>query len=584
MDRCSRGPGRLAGALALVVALAGPLAGCTSGSGDRPAPSGSTSASPTAPDPAAAVAAAVSEGSHATATAAYALDDVTIPGLRSAVEVEGHVVGPVGAAGAVPLVVLLHGYQASCWRAEDGSSTTDWPCPPDHEPIPHWMGFTYLQQRLASQGYLTVSLAANGVNVLATQMGDDAGAEARAALVNHHLGAWAAGEIPDVEQWPDVDTSSVMLVGHSRGGEGVDRAVADTPADATWTVRGEVLIGPTGFEIPDRSTVPVVAMTGYCDGDTGPGPGQRYVDRAADPAVLRSSIVVEGANHNFFNSEWVPGASSVPGGYDDAYDEGGEVDALCDPEGPARLSPDEQQDVARRVLGLSAAALLRGDAAAADVLDGRVAVPVAADEVVRVSAAGRGRTTLRNDRDFTGGGTGGMVVVECDGISETEEADDCGRFTGEGGSVHWPGAYRDPVVEQYLELTWQSPGGSAVLDLAEPIDLSDSAGVEARVAVTPEGPPVGFDVVVTDSAGQSATLAAAGLLTPFPDSDRMPSRRWGQRLFAPIAGAGGENAGTAGVGSVDLSSIEAIALVARTGPGHAWIIDVSALPSSVPQE
>lgn len=564
------------GLLPAAVALL--LTACT-GVGPEPVepPTRSTEpqASPSA-DPAAAISAAVSPGPFATASTTYRLADLAIPGLSAPVEVEGHVVGPVGAAGSLPLVVVLHGYSASCWRQADGSSTADWPCREGFEPIPNGEGFTYLQQRLASQGYLTVSLSANGVNVLATALGEDAGAAERSQLVRHHLDAWADGAVPGVDQWPAVDASSVLLVGHSRGGEGVDRAALDRPSDAAWTVRGEVLIAPTGFDPSDRGAVPVVALAGYCDGDTGPAPGQRYVDRPADPALLRSAVIAEGANHNFFNTQWDPATSLLPGGADDAFDEAGEVDPMCDPAGSTRLSGSQQREVASRIVGLAAAALLRDDSAPADVLDGRVPVPTAGSEQVRVSATGRGRATLSYDDGFTGGGEGPLRVDVCDGVSETEEADDCGRFSGEGRSVHWPGAHRGLAADQYLELTWAEVGGAARLSLRAPLDLSRAVGLEARIAAesTPPaaGAPVPFDVTLVDSAGSAVTLPRSGEVATFAEGDRLPARRWGQRLFVPVTDVPG----------LDLSSVAGIRLEPRSAPGHAWIIDISALPIDPP--
>ncbi len=549
--------------LALLAVLV--LAGCGGGWGD-PGPS----PSPTADDSSEVVAAAVSPGESSTAEASYRLADLELPDLASPVEVEGHVVGPVGVQGALPMVVLLHGYNGSCWSPDTGDSTGDWPCPKGFEPIPHALGLTYMQERLASQGYLAVSLSANGVNVLASDMGEGAGAPERAALVAHHLDAWAAGEVPGMERWPDVDTGSVVLVGHSRGGEGVDRAVAERPASAAWRVRGELLIAPTAFKPPERSAVPVVTLTGYCDGDVGPFSPQRYVDRPADPAVLRSSMLLDGANHNFFNSEWVPGSSTVPGGADDAFNEAGVADSRCEPDAPTRLTAAEQQEVAARVVGLAAAAFLRGERAAADVLDGRSPVPMARSEDLRVSAVGRGRTTVTRESGFSGAGEGSVVVSDCVGISETEEPHTCGGTTGEGVSVHWPGEWRDPPRTPYSQLEWAEAGGTARLDLQAPLDLSGAAGIDARVAVVPEGPDVSFDVVLTDAAGATAGLGGAQALDPWPEGDQLPSRRWGQRLFVPVPSDV----------PLDRAAITAITLIPTSAPGHAWIIDVSALPES----
>jgi hypothetical protein len=551
------------------------LAGCTTEPGDEATvPPGTASASATVdptPDDAAAVAAAVAPGPFRTTETSYALPDLGIPDLPVPVEVEGVVVGPVDAPGPLPLVVLMHGYSGSCWRASDGSTSADWPCPDDFEPIPSLNGFDYLQQRLASQGYLTVSVSANGVNVAPRTMGEDAGRTARSALIRHHLDAWASGEVTEAADWT-VDPQSVLLVGHSRGGEGVDQAVADRPDDADWRVRGEVLIAPTGFNPAERSSVPVVALAGYCDGDVGPGLGQRYVDRPADPTLLRSAVIVDGANHNYFNTEWTPGTATVPGAGDDAVDESGTIDPMCQEGSAGRLTAAEQQEVAARILGLAAAAFLRADAGAADVLDGRVAVPTADDEVVRVSAVGRGRTTVAQGAGFSGRGVAPVQVVLCTGTSETEDPDDCGRFSGEGRSMHWPAEYRGLDAAQFVEATWTEPGGSIDLDLAEPLDLSTAAGIEARIAAEPDGAPVGVEVVLTDAAGVSAALAEVGEVPAFPDGQIIPSRRWGQRMFVPLTGAT----------DLDLTRVTRISLMPRTAPGHVWVIDVSALPQDPP--
>lgn len=551
---------------ALALLLVGvALTGCT---GSAP-PSGGGSGTPASAPPVGVdvVAAAIAPGPLDTVEASYRLTDLRIPGLRAPVEVEGHVVGPVGADGPLPLAVLLHGYTASCWSPADGSSTTQWPCDDGYQPIPNWRGFDYLQRHLASQGILTVSLSANGVNVMATEMGDDAGAAARSELVRHHLDLWAGGEVPGVGQWTDVDLENVLLVGHSRGGEGIDRATRERPSDAAWAIRGEVLVAPTAFDPGTRGSVPLVAMTGYCDGDVGPGAAQRYVDRAADPALLRSAVIVEGANHNFFNAEWVPGESAVPGAFDDAYLEGGEVDELCAPDSPTRLTASEQQDVAVRIVGLAAAAFLRDEQAAADVLDGRVAVPTAAGTRVRVAAIGRGRQTLTDGDGFTGTGEGAVAVERCDGISETEDPGDCGAFTGEGVSVHWPAASRDPVVRTYLGLTWQTSDGAARLDLDPPLDLSAAAGIQARIAVAPEGSPAVFDLTIQDASGRTASLPGDPI-EAFPQGQLLPSRRWGQQM----------NVSLEEVTDVDLTRVVAVSLVPRSPQGRAWIIDLSTLP------
>ena len=94
--------------------------------------------------------------------------------------------------------------------------------------------------------------------------------------------------------------------------------------------------------------------------------------------------------------------------------------------------------------------------------------------------------------------------------------------------------------------------------------------MEARLAAVPaDGPPVRLGVVITDADGASQTLRTETAITPYPDGSLLPSRRWGQRVFAPL--------GT--TSEVDLAHITSISLVPSTAPGRAWIIDVSAPPT-----
>jgi len=73
----------------------------TTGGSPAPVASGPTDAE--------AVAMLAASGPFAVATTDYALDDFAIPGLPRPVEVAAQVIGPVGAPGPLPLVVLLHG-------------------------------------------------------------------------------------------------------------------------------------------------------------------------------------------------------------------------------------------------------------------------------------------------------------------------------------------------------------------------------------------------------------------------------------------------------------------------------------------
>jgi len=222
-------------------------------------------------------------------------------------------------------------------------------------------------------------VSANGINGQDYLL-DDGGAEARSVLVRHHLALWqrwsasaaAHATAPDVvRRGPRADLARVLLVGHSRGGEGANRAALDstTGAVAPWTIRGVVHIGPTAFGQNPAPGVPVVVLLPACDGDVFDLQGQAYVDAARDAGpdpVLRSSVMVLGANHNYFNREWTPGATAP------AWDDwGAPEDPLCGTgPGTTRLSPAEQRAVGATYAAAAAAVLVAGDARVLPLLDG----------------------------------------------------------------------------------------------------------------------------------------------------------------------------------------------------------------------
>ena len=101
----------------------------------------------------------------------------------------------------------------------------------------------------------------------------------RAALIEAHLTAWAdfvgAGT-------RSADLSNVILVGHSRGGEGANRASLDQAVDAPYDITGQVLIGPTDFGFQAAPSTPTVTLLPYCDGDVSDLQGQNFTDAARD--------------------------------------------------------------------------------------------------------------------------------------------------------------------------------------------------------------------------------------------------------------------------------------------------------------
>ena len=181
-----------------------------------------------------------SEGPYETEASDYRLPRVRVAGLPRAVQMLGHVVAPADAPGARPLALFLHGKHASCYVPDGGQISPQWPCRDGEIPVPNHLGFRYLQRMLASHGYVTVSIAANGIDGQEDRFSNDSGMSARSALVRRHLRLWADWSDPaSGTEWAGrVDMSRVLLVGHSRGGEGVDRAAIDTRPDSPWRIVG----------------------------------------------------------------------------------------------------------------------------------------------------------------------------------------------------------------------------------------------------------------------------------------------------------------------------------------------------------
>ena len=194
-------------------------------------------------------------GPYAVADADYQLPSFRFGQMRQ-LEMVGHIVAPVAAPGARPVVLLLHGRHDWCYVPEgQNGGAYDWPCQSPSIPVPSHLGYTYVQELLASQGYLTVSVSANGINGQDGML-EEGGADARAALVRRHLDA-----LPDLDALADLgvtaDLDRVVLIGHSRGGEGVNRAAETIPRSTRRTGWwGRCCSGPRTSAVRRRRTCP----------------------------------------------------------------------------------------------------------------------------------------------------------------------------------------------------------------------------------------------------------------------------------------------------------------------------------------
>ena len=236
-----------------------------------------------------------------------------------------------------PLIVFLHGNHATCGRFEPDLGiriddrfdyTFTGRCPRGYTVTPSHLGYGYLAERLASFGYIVVSINANrGVNAADGVDGDFGLNLRRGRLVLRHLELLAqwnrSGGAPaslGFNLRGQLDLSQLGLVGHSRGGEGMRAALAlYNDRGSAWKTR----IGPVGFKAIfeigpvdgqtsrklDALGVAWNVLLPYCDGDVsdlaGVHPFDRMLLRRQERTPLpKSTFGVYGANHNFYNTEW----------------------------------------------------------------------------------------------------------------------------------------------------------------------------------------------------------------------------------------------------------------------------------------
>lgn len=486
------------------------------------------------------------------------------------------------AAGRFPVVLLLHGRHAWCSDAGDPvpEPGPGW-CPSPYIPVASYTGYRYVAERLASQGRIVVSISANGINAQDNEIAD-LGADARAQLVKHHLTSLAGASRRSTPGYGGllvghVDLARTVLMGHSRGGEGVVRAaqVLANRAEGPIGIAGVIPLAPVSYLGMAPPVVPTVTLLPACDGDQEEQPGQMYQDRGRDlyggRGALRSSIWIPGGNHNYFNTQWTPGLSVSDTGSDDADYVFARATGSC--EASRRLTPAEERTIGLQYVAAAVRYAQDGDETWLPLLDGTgrqvPAVQRLGRTVRTTSLAGPDRLLLIPSRQ-TKVRTQSLTAAPCRGDSVETPPDAlpvCGTGVAETGqdtawiTPRWV-RYAPLPGRTAVELAW-SRSGSALISLGRTVDLSDADRLSARVVLDPAS--IGtVGLAVQDASGNVATLPTAGRSTTHLTSGMTELRLWPQTVWvAPDRFRG-----------VDLTRIVAVG-ASTQGQGRGWLLDVS---------
>jgi len=531
----------------------------------------------------------------------WALEGLPEP-VRS--EARAAVYLPAGARGERPVVVIQHGRHSYCAgeRPKPDVEPARYPCAGEQEEIPSYLGYSPLAENLASHGYAVVSVSANAVNANDNQLAPDLGAQARGDLVLHHLDLLAratAGEAPEIGGRAAaalrgrLDLGTVGLMGHSRGGEGVvEAALMNAARPDPYGIEAVLPLAPVDFARPVLPDVPMAVVLPYCDGDVSNLQGQHFYDDSrstTDDDVLRSSLLVMGANHNWFNTEWTPGLSLVEHG---AQDDWRAEDPLCGPGSAERLSPEEQRAVGTAYMGAFFRMTLGGEEQFQPLFDGTEARAASAGRAVvhaQAQAPGGSRVDV-NPLDGSRGGvrsSGAVTVGYCQSLADRPVptlATPCAPATASSRMPHWTPASRAPSAPAtpVLTMAWdQAPEGAtaAQLRVDVPREARDLSGLEVltlRAAPT-EGQlaPVDLLVGVVDGSGQERSVPVSEVsdaLVPLPagTSTLLPKTLL-RTVEVPLDAFAG----------VDLADVRQVRLTTASPTGSVYLSDVAASSAAV---
>ena len=198
-------------------------------------------------------------------------------------------------------------------------------------------GYAYLGEHLASRGIIFASIDENFINSSWTDLlgGLEEENDARGWILLEHLRQWHNWNRDEEHLFFNkVDTTSLALIGHSRGGEAVGHsALLNTlpfyPDDVSqklgynYNIKSIAAIAPVDGQYQPGNTrsalkdINYFVLHGSQDADVTSFAGVRQYERVSFTQVdstyyFKSGLYIQGANHGQFNTSWGNNDVSVP--------------------------------------------------------------------------------------------------------------------------------------------------------------------------------------------------------------------------------------------------------------------------------
>ena len=479
-------------------------------------------------------------------------------------------------------MLFLHGRHETCYLGDE--SAADWPCPAGFKPLPSYRGYLETQRLLASQGYDTVSISANGINGQDWMLGDG-GAEARSQLVRHHLALW--------QPWSRSDDRSRGGSGRGQGGsarrpragscwsgthaggEGVNRAALDSTTGA-GRARGPSRASSTSVRPRSgRTRRPASPSWSSCPTATATSPTCRVrptSTRPATPARTRCCAAPSSSSAPTTTSSTPSGPRASPWPRPSTTGATTPTGSAATVPGRRGSTPAAQRQVGTTYVAAAAAVFVAGDTGPLPLLDGTKARAASAGSARVLTHALGGQTdgVPRADEHHGAHHSGAVAARTC----KTAEANDvdleCIPDAEFGSTPHFLPLYSLPgePSRRAIDVSWTKASGAARVDLATARSLVGARSLDAarrrpqsvrRRRRSASG--------LTDAAGHRLTLADVSVTGLPADRQAFSGKTWAQEVRLPLT------AGAVKASALDLATITRVEVLPRSATGQLFVLD-----------